>query len=481
MENKNKPPERPPGARPRPGFGPRHGPPGPGSRSGFDRDLTKGSLFTNLFSLAWPMIVNNSLNMLGPTIDMIWVGQLGPAAIAGVGAAGMGMMILMPAMFGLTMGTRAIIARAIGAGDEWEANHAAQQAFILSIGFSAVVAIIGIFFADAIFRLLGMQAEVIAQGANYLRIMFVGSIAMAGRFIGTSIMQASGDSQTPMKIMIFTRAFHILLCPFLVLGWWIFPRMGTNGAATTNIFTQSIGLSLSLWILLSGRTRIRITMKRFRLDLSMIWRMVKIGMPALVSGVAQPFAMALLIRIIASFGTLAVAAYTLSNRVQMLLFMPGMALGMASGIIAGQNLGAEQPAQAEKSVWIGVGMVEVVMLIGAGAILSWTESIVGIFSSDPELIKIAVSFLKIVVIGFLIMGINMVIMQSLTGVGDTVPPMVMNIVMMWGVQIPLAFYLPKVTDLGVYAVPWAGVTSMYLGTICFIIYFRIGRWKKLVV
>jgi len=211
------------------------------------------------------------------------------------------------------------------------------------------------------------------------------------------------------------------------------------------------------------------------------WRMVKIGTPALVSGVAQPFAMTLLIRIIASFGTLAVAAHTISSRVQWLLFMPGAALGMASGIIAGQNLGAEQPAQAEKSVWIAIGMVQVIMLAGSGAILLWVGSIVGIFSSNPELIKMASNFLTIAMVSFFVMGVNMVIMQSLTGVGDTVPPMFLNLAMMWVIQIPMAYYLPTITKLGVYAIPWAGVISIYLGTICFLIYFRIGRWKVKIV
>ena len=464
------------------GFGPGHEPgpgfkPGSGFRPGFDRDLTKGNLFNNLFSLAWPMMVNNSLNMLGPTIDMIWVGRLGPAAIAGVGAAGMGMMIIMPAMMGLTMGTRAMIARSIGSGDEAGANHVARQAFALGLGFSLIIACIGLFFSDAILRLLGMGDDVIAQGGNYLRITFVGSIAMSCHFIADGIMQSSGDAQRPMRITAFIRVLHIVLCPFLVLGWWIFPRLGTSGAALTNVFSHSIALFLGLWILFSGRTRIRLNMKNFRFDLGIIWRMVKIGTPALVSGVAQPFAMTLLIRIIASFGTLAVAAYTLSNRVQMLLFMPGAALGMASGIIAGQNLGASQPDQAEKSVWIASGMVEVFMLTGSGVILLWASNIVGIFSSDAELIVIASTFLKITVVGFLIMGISMVMMQALTGVGDTVPPMVLQMIMMWTVQIPLAFYLPKVTSLGVYSIPWAGVVSTYLGTVCFFIYFRMGKWK----
>jgi len=461
-----------PGFRPRPPAGP---------RPGFDRDLTKGNLFKNLFSLAWPMVVNNSLNMLGPTIDMVWVGRLGPAAIAGVGAAGMGMMILMPAMMGLTMGTRAIIARAIGAGDEWEANHAAQQAFVLSIGFSMCIAIIGIFFSEAILRLLGMKPEVVDQGGNYLRIIFVGSIAMSGRFISTSIMQASGDAKSPMKVMIFTRLFHILLSPFLILGWWIFPRFGTNGAALTNIFSQSLGLGLSLWILLSGRTRLTLTLRGFKIDPPIILRMVRIGVPALVSGVAQPFAMTLLMRIIASFGTLAVATYALCNRIQMLLMMAGMALGMAAGIIAGQNLGAKQPDQAEKSIWLAVGIVQLIMLCGSFILYFGAHDIVRIFSPDPALLTIATNYLRILTVGFAIMGLNMVVMQSLTGVGDTVPPMALNLLMMWIVQIPLAYYLPSITKLGVYAIPWAAVASMYLGTICFFIYFRTGRWKTKIV
>lgn len=450
----------------------------PAGRAAFDRDLTKGSIFRNLWSLAWPMIISSSLNMLGPTIDMIWVGRLGTAAIAGVGAAGMGLMILMPALMGLSMGARAMIARFIGASDEPGANQVARQAFVLSVGFSAVIAVIGIFFAESILKLLGMGDDVIREGAPYLRIVFVGSIALACRFIAEGIMQASGDTVTPMKITIGTRIFHVVVCPFLVLGWWIFPRLGTSGAALTNVLSQSIGLSLALWVLFSGRTRIRLNLNNFRLDPGIIWRMVKIGFPSLVSGLAQPFAMTIFMRIIASFGTIAVAAFTLGTRVQMLLFMPGIALGMAAGVLAGQNLGADQPERAEKSGWMAAGVVEVIMLIGSGGILLWADNLVGIFSSDPVLVKTAGTFVKIAVAGYLVMGVSMVFMQCLMGVGDTIPPMVLNLVMMWAVQLPLAFILPKVTDLGMYAVPWSMVVGMYFGAIFFTVYFRLGRWKR---
>lgn len=246
----------------------------------------------------------------------------------------------------------------------------------------------------------------------------------------------------------------------------------------TNIASQGIGVVIMMWVLFGGHTRIRLTMKNFRFDPNLIWRMVKIGLPALVSGVVQPFAMTIFMRIIASFGTLAVAAHTLTTRIQMILFMPGGALGMAAGVLAGQNLGAGQPERAEKSGWMAACLVEVIMVAGSLAILLWSDSIVHIFSSEPSLVEITSAFLKIAIVGYVVMGMSAVFMQCLMGVGDTVPPMILNLVMMWAVQIPLAFFLPKINDLGVYGVRWAMVVGMYFGAIFFTIYFRLGRWKR---
>jgi Na+-driven multidrug efflux pump len=127
---------------------------------------------------------------------------------------------------------------------------------------------------------------------------------------------------------------------------------------------------------------------------------------------------------------------------------------------------------------MAAGLIECIMLLGSGVILLWAANIVGIFSSEPALVTTASTFLKIAVVGYLVMGITMVFMQCLMGVGDTVPPMAVNLVMLWAVQLPLAFYLPRVTDLGMYSIPWAMVAGMYFGAITFTIYFRLGRWKR---
>jgi len=212
----------------------------------FDRDWTKGSIIGNLWSLSWPMTVSSSIMILGPTIDMIWVGRLGAASIAGVGVSGIAVMSVNALIMGLFTGLRAMVARFVGAGETKDANHVSQQAFVIGIAFSILTAVTGIFLAEPILLLLGLEADVVAEGAAYMRIMLIGMVTMSGGMIGQSIMQASGDAITPMQIGIATRIFHVALCPFLIFGWWLFPRMGVSGAALTGVISQGAGGVITL-------------------------------------------------------------------------------------------------------------------------------------------------------------------------------------------------------------------------------------------
>ncbi len=450
----------------------------PERSTSFDRDWTKGSILGNLLSLSWPMIVSGSLTMLGPTIDMIWVGKLGAASIAGVGVAGMAVMLVNSARMGLGMGMRAIIARFIGAEDIEGAQYAAQQAFAISASFAILMAVIGILFAEPILVLMGLEADVVTEGAAYMRILFVGSVALSFRMMAEGVMQASGDTMSPMRIAFFFRFFHVAICPFLVFGWWIFPRMGVSGAAITNVFSQSLGTALAMWFLFSGRTRIRLTLRNFRLDFGMIWRVVKIGIPASITSMQQSLGNFILTYIVVSFGTLAIAAHTLVQRIEMMIFMPCFGFGQAAGILVGQNLGAKQPGRAEKSGWLGSGLVTGFMLLSASAILLWSKQIIGIFNAEPDLVQLTGEFLRIAVVGYSVLGLVIVLQQCLSGAGDTLPPMIFGLATLWLVQLPLGYFLPKVTDLGVHGVRWAMVAGIFVGTAASTIYFRMGRWKQ---
>ena len=444
----------------------------------FTKDWTQGSIFWNLLSLSWPIAISSVLNMLGPTIDLIWVGRLGTASIAGVGVAGMVVYVVNSTRMGLNTGTSAMIARFVGAGDAEGANHVARQGFAISIAFSVVVALIGVFLAEPILKWMGVEADVVAEGSAYMRILLVGSLVMSFRMMAEGIMQASGDAVTPMRISVGYRILHVALCPFLVLGWWIFPRLGVRGAALTNIFSQSLGLALGLWVLFSGRTRLRLSLRNFRLDGSTIWRIVKIGIPASVMTTQDSTSYFVMTWLMIPFGTVAVAAHSLILRIDVMLFMLCMGLGRAAGVLVGQNLGAHQPGRAERSGWLATALAQGVVIVFSVPMLLWPESVIRIFNSEPDMVAVASTYLRIAVVGFLLIGYLAVLMQCLSGAGDTVPLMVIGLVMSWLVQLPLAFLLPRVTDLGVYGVRWAMVIGLATGSATSIVYFRLGRWKR---
>jgi len=447
-------------------------------RDALERDWTKGSITRNLLSLSWPMIIADGAWLLGYIIDLIWVGRLGVASIAGVGIAGIAVMLLMSARMGLSTGTKAMVARFVGAGNPDEANHVAMQAIVVSVAYTIVVAPIGVIFAEPILSLLGLEADVVSEGAAYMRIMFAGSAAMSFWWMSETIMWASGDVINPMKISIFIRCVHIALGPFLVFGWWIFPRLGVSGAALSNVAAQSLGMTLGLWFLFTGRTRLRLTLRNFRLDPNIIWRMVKIGIPASIMGMQRSLGNLALTWFMAPFGTFALAAHSLMQRVEMMLFMPSWDLGMAAGVLVGQNLGAHQPKQAERSGWLAAGFTEVVMLICSVVVLLWPESIIRVFNTEPGLVEVGSAFLRIAAAGYLVLGLTAVFQMSISGAGDTIPPMVISLVMMWVVQLPLVFLLPQITNLGVYGVRWAIVIGLIVGAAAYTIYFRLGRWKR---
>ena len=327
------------------------------------RDWTKGSIIGNLLSLGWPMMVGGSLNMLGPTIDMIWVGRLGASSIAGVGVSGMVVMLANSMMMGLYQGLRAMVARFIGAGDQEGANHVAQQALVIAVAYSVTMATIGVLFAKQIMTLLGVAPEVVEKGAPYLRINFIGMVTMSFRTMTEATMQASGDSKTPMWVAVFYRLVHVALSPVLIFGVGIFPRLGVNGAAITNVLSQGLGAVIGLWFLFSGHTRLRLSMKKFRVDLSIIWRLMKLALPASITGMERTLGNLVLMYFMTPFGTLAVAGHTLNQRVEMFVNQPAMGLGQGAGVLAGQNLGAKRPERAVKTGWLGAALLTGVMVI----------------------------------------------------------------------------------------------------------------------
>ncbi len=412
-----------------------------------------------------------------PIVDMMVVGRLGAAPIAGVGIGTLAVMVAESLTMGLTIGLRAMIARLVGAGDKEAANHAAQQGYVVSIILATVLAAIGASLAEEILLLLGVEPEVATQGAPYIRIAFVAAVFMTLRNTNDAILEASGDTVTPMKIIAVYTALHAVLCPFLVYGWWLFPRLGISGAALSGVVAQSMAASIGLWILISGQSRLQLTFRNFSFDFDMVWRIVKIGAPASITSMERSFAQLIVMWFVVPFGTIAVAAHSIHARIDMIIYLPIMAWAMGAGILVGQNVGAGQPDRAQKTAWLGVAISSALMLLISTVIWFWAEGIVRIFTPQTKVIDIAATFLRIEIAALVTAGLIIVLSQCLNGVGDTMPVMLVNLVTVWGVQVPLAHFLSQVDDLGVYGVRWALVTGMLCRAAFYLVYFQLGRWK----
>jgi putative MATE family efflux protein len=272
---------------------------------------------------------------------------------------------------------------------------------------------------------------------------------------------------------------QIALCPALIFGWRFFPALEVKGAALSNVITQGMGACAGLWILFTGRTRLRVTLRNFRFDGNLIWRTVRIGLPSSTTFVLITFTELMLVRFIAPFGAVAVAAHSLAIRIDQFIQSLTGGLGVSAGVLGGQNLGAGQPERAARTGWLAIAMASGITLVCSVIVWFFIESILRIFNAtDPTLIETAATFLRIQIASYMVWGVVIVLTLFLNGVGDTLIPLMTNVVTMLGIQLTLAYVLPEMTNLGVNGVRWAIVIGQMMRAIIYPLYFSSGRWKR---
>ena len=447
-------------------------------RSGPRDDRSQGSIVGNLLALAWPIASSFGLYSIGSLVDMMWVGRLGPEYIAGVGVAAMTLWLGLAGAMGIGVGARALVARFTGAGDLGAANRATQQALLAAGIYGMLIAFLASAFAEPILRLMGVNEAVVSKGAMYMRIYSFSALPSSLWIVLEAVMQASGDVIRPLLMTVASKIVHAVVEPIFIFGWLFFPALGVKGAALTYVVTESIGFVAGVWIVLNGYTRLRFRLSGFKLELKTVWRIFKIGLPAVLFSAQGSLASLVFLKLIAPFGTTAVAAHNLGLRVEGLIMMPMGGMSLAAAVLVGQNLGARQPGRAEKGAWTAIGLVEAFTAVVATAILVLAPSIVRIFNPEPELIGLASGFLRIAAAGYFAVGIFTVLQNCLNGAGDTLPPTLITLLITWLVQVPLAFFLPSFTGLAAYSVRWGILIGWVVAAVVYALYFRLGKWKR---
>lgn len=456
-----------------------------GLKGDSNHDFTKGSIGVAAFLLAVPMVLEMAMESVFAVVDIFFVSSLGAAAIAVVGLTEAVLTLIYAVAIGLSMGVTALVARRIGEQNPEKANEVAGQALWLGFLVALAIAFIGIYFAADILRLMGADEAVLAIGEHYTLIMLCGSITILYLFIVNAIFRGAGDASIAMRSLWLANGINIILDPILIFGLGPFPEMGVTGAAVATTIGRSIGVLYQLWYLQghfgAQRSRIAVHVRHLAVKLGNIVELLKVSAGGVMQFLIATASWILLVRIVSQYGNEAVAGYTIAIRVVMFTILPAWGLSNAVATLVGQNLGAQQPQRAEQSVWAIARYNLYFMISVAIVFIAFAPQIIGLFSSNTEVLASGSACLRMVAYGYGFFAIGMVLVQAFNGAGDTMTPTKINFWCYWLLQIPLAWLLAEPASFQAQGVYIAILVAESVLAIVGYLIFRKGNWKTIMV
>jgi len=440
------------------------------------RDLTKGSIPGNILSLAWPMMAAFLLHTGFNIIDTIFVGRLSALALAAISITFPVIFLIIALASGIGIGVTSLIARLLGAKRKKEADNAAEHALLLAFILAFVFTTLGLTLSKPLFILIGATPEMMPLVLKYVYIIFGGSFFMFFSFMCNSILRGEGDMKTPMKIMMLASIINIILDPLLIFGIGFFPRMEIAGAALATVIARSISAIVVIAYLLKGNAHIKLNFRYFKFKFKIIKDILSVGIPASLSQSATSLGMFFMMKITSFFGPFAIAAYGLAGRLDMVALLPAIGISSAVITIVGHNIGAKNFERAEKTTWIGILIAMIFMEVVGIIFFSFPRFLIGIFNKNPDIVAYGSSYITIVSLLYMLVGVGVIISAAFQGAGKGYPSLILTVLRLFILAIPLAYFLSKT-----YAVTgiWYGIAvSIIISAIVSAVWFKLGTWKK---
>lgn len=445
------------------------------------RDLNAPiSIHRQLLRLAGPSLVENLLQTMLMVCDMIFVGQLGKDAIAGIGLGGQLTFFLQVAFMGLAVGNTALVARAIGAGDKRAAERIAKQSLTLAVVISAVIGALTWFVADDIVRVMGATESVNALASGFLRIVSLFAFVMGVMFIGSGTLRGAGDTVTPMLITGFINLINIVVAYTLIFGNFGFPRVGPLGSAVAMTVSRAVGAALILYVLFKRTKILPLSLRGgwgFHRDV--IARILNIGLPGAAEQVVFQAGFLVFAAMAVSLGTANYAAQQIAFTISGFSIMPAFAFGVAATTLVGQNLGAKNPDRAEQSASQALKNGTLWMSAMGIAFIIWREPLVRVFTSDPDVWLPAEMCLTFIALGQPFLSVSMIVASALRGAGDTRATLAVTFAGIWLVRVTCGYVLGIVLGLGLFGMWIAWFGDWLVRAALVTLRFRTGRWKTL--
>jgi putative MATE family efflux protein len=450
-------------------------PPAPGGeaiRPGVD--ITEGNVLKNVLYMGIPSMIGFGAMTIYSLTDIYWVGRLGTAQVAALTMFAAVAWILGSTNQIIGTGSVALISRRYGEREYEATREVIRQTLLLKFSLAVIMGALGLVVVPFIIGFMSEDPAVRSYAVEYGNIYFYGLPFMFSSYTIYTALRGVGDAPKAMYIMLMSTALNVGLDPLLIFGL----DMGVTGAALATAISATCAVAVGLYVLASGRTNISVPLvASLRPRFSMMAQIMKIGVPAGINGLMRSVAHWYVTTLVATFGTLVVAAYGLSIRIMELGILFGVGLELGASAIVGQNLGARKKDRAHEAVVKATLLVMV--LTGALAVVEFVfaRQILGLFTPDPAVIDTGVPLVRLLVIAQVMIAMHIVLGSAFYGSGNTWPPTVIAGIIEWGVQIPLILFAIHVLETSEKGVWWSMFIAASIEVMLTFAWFQRGHWK----
>lgn len=448
---------------------------------GTEQDLTQVPVSRAVVLLSVPTVLEMSMESLLAIVDMYFVSRLGADAVATVGLTESLLALMYAMAMGLSAAATAVIARRTGEKNADGAASAAVQVVAIAMVMSLVLGLLGVTLAPTLLRAMGAEPGVLATGAGYTRTMLGGSATIFLLFVINAAFRGAGDAAVAMRSLWLANLVNMALAPAFIFGVGPIPAMGVTGAGIATTISRGLGVVYQLAMLRRPGARLAIERRHLAIDPKTIRELLSIAWGAALQTLIETASWLGLVRILSTFGSKALAGYTIAMRIAMFALLPPFGLASAAATLVGQNLGAKEPERAELSVKTAARYNVAFLGIVGLVFIALPQVFVGRFAEDPASATVGAQALRIVSLGFVFFAYGMVAVQAFNGAGDSRTPMLLNLVTFWLFKIPCAYVLARVLNWGPSGVFWAVAAAYTVQSVSAGLLFRRGTWKRTVI
>jgi putative MATE family efflux protein len=404
------------------------------------RDLTQGPITTTILAMAAPVAAGMIFQTLYLVVDLYFVASLGDAAIAGVGAAGTLMFMVMAITQILGVSTVSLMAQAVGRKEQAEANKVFNQSMLWSIVLGLLTLVGGSLAAGAFMAQIGADAATQEQGTIFLRWFIPGMALQFALMAMASALRATGIVKPGMIVQVITVVLNTILAPILIVGWGTGKALGVMGAGLASSISVTVGIVILIYYFLTQEKYVQFNTQQFTPDWDIAKRMLAIGLPAGGEMLLMFAYFAVIYLVIQDFGASAQAGFSIGGRIMQSIFMPTMAIAFAIGPIVGQNFGAGKFDRVKEAAKQGIVLNALVMLLVTVIVRINPQWPVGFFTEEPAVLAVGGDFLKIISLNFIAQGVVFSCSGIFQGLGNTRPALLSSALRLL-VFVPVAFLI----------------------------------------